>query len=118
MEFIKKSEGESHSFFDDAVTVKEYNFQDKTINDADINITGRYPLEGYAVNDESLALVSVESGAGSMIFLGSEARDIEAGDRMIIRPGEPYAITTLGNLTIRYVATPAWTASQARIVEE
>lgn len=116
MEYIRKSEGEPHSFFDNAVTVNEYNFQDNTINDAEINIAGRYPLEGYAVNDESLALVSVESGVGSIVILGSETRDIEAGDRMVIKPGEPYAISALGNLAIRYIATPAWTPSQARIV--
>ena len=118
MEYLQKSAGESHSFFDNAVTVNEYNFDDKTINDAEINITGRYPLSGYAVNDESLAFVSVESGVGSIMVIGSEARDIKAGDRIIIKPGEPYAITSMGNLAIRYIATPAWTASQARIVED
>jgi mannose-6-phosphate isomerase-like protein (cupin superfamily) len=117
MEYLQKSAGESHSFFDDAVIVNEYNFDNKTINDAEINITGRYPLSGYAVNDESLALVSVESGAGSITIIGSEARNIKAGDRMVIIPGEPYALTALGNLAIRYIATPAWTASQARVVE-
>ena len=117
MDHIKKAEAQTHSFFDGAVSVNEYNFQDTSLNDADIVITGRYPLEGYAINDVSTALVSVESGSGSIDIIGSDAQNLEVGDRLLIKAGDAYAFTAFGKLALRYIATPAWTADQARIVE-
>ena len=119
MNHLKRSAGQSHSYFDESVKVTEFNFQDNDfINDAEINIQGRYPLEGYAVNDISTALISVESGAGDIAIKGTEPRELAEGDRVIIKPGEPYAFTAIGTLAIRYIAVPAWLPSQSRIIKD
>lgn len=117
MEYIKQSEGESHDFFDGAVLVNEFNFQDESINDAVITIAGRYPVEGYAVNDKSLAMISIEAGTGTIDISGSAVLNLEPGDRVLVHPGDPYALEASDKLVIRYIAAPAWTSSQARIVE-
>jgi len=119
MNQMKKSEAESHSYFNEAVKVTEFNFLDEqSINDAEINIRGRYPLAGFAVNDISMVLISIESGAGTISIKESKPRELEVGDRLLIKPGEPYAFTANGELEIRYIATPAWSPEQSRIIEE
>lgn len=119
MKHIKKFEADSHSYFDESVDVTEFNFpKDSSINDAEISIQGRYPLAGYAVNDTSVALVSIESGSGYVTIKGSKPQELTAGDRLLIKPGEPYAFNSLGELVIRYIAVPAWLPSQSRIIKD
>jgi hypothetical protein len=119
MNYIKYSDAQAHDYYDGAVQVTEFNFSgNDMMNDAEITITGRYPTEGYAVNDISLALVSIESGSGIVAVKDSEPQKIETGDRILIKPGEPYFFKPTGKLAIRYIATPAWTVEQSRIIEE
>lgn len=96
----------------------EFNFpNDQSLNDAEIHIKGRYPLSGYAVNDISTALISVESGSGTITLQGPAAKQLKIGDRILIKPGEAYAFETPSELVIRYIAAPAWTPEQARVVD-
>jgi hypothetical protein len=119
MNHIKRADAQTHNYYDGAVQVAEFHFSDSDImNDAEITITGRYPAEGYAVNDISTALVSIESGSGIVTIKGSEPQKLEAGDRQLIKPGEPYFFMAMGELAIRYIATPAWTAEQSRVIPE
>lgn len=119
MKHMKHIDAQTHDYYDGAVRVTEFKFSDHDIiNDAQITITGRYPIAGYAVNDISTALVSVESGTGTITIKGSKPQKIEAGDRILITPGEPYSFKASSVLAIRYIATPAWTAEQSRVVEE
>lgn len=119
MNHLGRSEATSHSYYNDTVHVTEFDFQDDTaINDAEIILTARYPETGYAVNDISLALVSIESGEGSIVVRGFETQPLVPGDRVLIKPGEPYYFMTIEKLAIRYIATPAWTPKQARIIED
>lgn len=119
MDHIKHSDAQTHDYYDGSVRVTEFNFSgNDNMNDAEITITGRYPAEGYAVNDISTALVSVESGSGIVTIKDSDAQKVETGDRILIKSGEPYFFKAMGELAIRYIATPAWTAEQSRIIEE
>jgi hypothetical protein len=118
MDHIKHADAETHNYYDGAVQVTEFHFSgNDTINDAEITITGRYPTEGYTVNDISLALISVESGTGIFTIKNSTPQNIETGDRLLVKPGEPYSFETMGRLAIRYIATPAWTIKQSRNIE-
>ena len=118
MNHIKNAKAESHSYFGGSVKVIEFNFQDdRSINDAFICIEDRYPLSGYAVNDVSTALVSIESGSGIIEIMDSITTVLEAGDRLLIKPGEAYAFIESDKLAVRYIATPAWIAEQSRIIE-
>lgn len=115
---MKMSDAESHSYFDKSVNVTEFNFSDdKSINDAYISIGGRYPQSGHAVNNVSTALVSIESGSGSIEIDGNKVRVLDVGDRLLIKPGEAYAFIASEKLVIRYIAAPAWTSEQSRIVK-
>lgn len=117
-ERLKASDATIHEFYEGTVVVKEFNFEcDSILNDADITLTGRYPSAGYAVNDISTALISVEEGEGSVTIKDTAPIDLATGDRLIIKPGEPYFFSVIDKLAIRYIATPAWTPSQARIIE-
>lgn len=118
MKHLKPHESTAHEFYDGAVKVTEFNFKgDSTINDAAITLTGRYPDTGYAVNDVSTAMISVEEGEGSVTFKNTPSVPLFPGDRLLIKPGEPYYFSVLGRLAIRYIATPAWTPQQSRVVE-
>lgn len=118
MQHLKAHEGESHEFYNGTVKVNEFNFNDNSLlNDAFITLTGRYPENGYAVNDVSTALVSVEDGEGDITIKDKESKRINIGDRILIEPGEPYFFSVIGELAIRYIAAPAWTPEQSRIIE-
>jgi hypothetical protein len=118
MEHLPAADATYHAYNDRAIEVNEFNFKgSEAANDAEIVIAGRYPSEGYAVNDISTALVSVESGEGAITIKGEEPTDLRPGDRLLIHPGEPYCFTALGQLAIRYVAMPAWLAKQSRIIK-
>lgn len=118
MNYLQNSAAENHEYFDGAVEVREFNFSDTIINDAEITLTGRYPLEGYAVNDISTALITVESGQGEITINEQGTQSLKAGDRLLIKPGEPYFLRAMGSLVIRYIATPAWKPEQSRFVED
>ena len=118
MKQLKPHQTTSHEFNDGAVKVTEFNFHgDTTINDAEIVLTSRYPAADYAVNDISTALISVEEGEGGITIKDRPTVAFFPGDRLLIKPGEPYYFTVMGRLAIRYIATPAWTLEQARTVK-
>lgn len=118
MDYLQNSVAENHEYFDGAVKVREFNFSDNTINDAEITLTGRYPLEGYAVNDISTALITVESGQGEITIKEQGTQSLKTGDRLLIKSREPYFFHAMGSLVIRYIATPAWKPEQSKIVED
>jgi hypothetical protein len=119
MRHLKPHEATTHELNDGAIRVTEFNFSDdSTLNDAEIVLTGRYPVAGYTVNDISTAIISVEEGEGSLTIKGQPSAALFPGDRLLIKPGEPYYFIAMGRLAIRYIATPAWTLDQARTVQE
>jgi hypothetical protein len=118
MQHLKSHESATHEFNEGTVKVTEFNFKgDSILNDAEIVLTGRYPVEDYAVNDISTVMISVEEGEGSLTIKDTPSVALSSGDRLLIKPGEPYYFSVMGRLAIRYIATPAWTSSQARIVK-
>lgn len=118
MQHLKSQESTTHVSNDGTVTVKEFNFKgDATLNDAVIVLSGRYPITGYAVNDVSTALASVEEGTGGMTIKDGSTVTLSAGDRLLIKPGEPYYFDVIDKLVIRYTATPAWTPDRARTIQ-
>jgi hypothetical protein len=118
MKHLKPHESTTHEFNEGAVKVTEFNFKgDSTLNDAEIVLTGRYPVEDYAANDISTVMISVEEGEGSLTIKDTPSVTLSPGDRLLIKPGEPYYFSVMDRLAIRYIATPAWTPNQARTVK-
>lgn len=117
-EHLRTSDAITHQYYDGVVVVEEFHFtSDTTINDARIILTGRYPATDYAVNDTSTVLISVEDGEGFITIQDAAPLLLSVGDRLLVKPGEPYFFSVDDTLIIRYIATPAWTPAQARIVE-
>ncbi len=118
MNLIQYADATVHDYNDGAVHVTEFNFSSNDkMNDAEITISGRYPSKGYAVNDISHAIVSVESGSARFTIKDKQAQELRVGDRVFIDTGEPYCFEATDELAIRYVASPAWSAKQSRIID-
>lgn len=91
-------------------TVYEYAFGDSGINGAAGVVNGRYPEEGWVVNEKCKELVYVVSGEGSL-NVRSQNQQLSAGDSALIEPGEPYYFEGK-DLTIFMPCTPAWYPEQ------
>jgi mannose-6-phosphate isomerase-like protein (cupin superfamily) len=106
--------GEARRFENAAsCTAFEYDTGDAAINVARIEISGRYPAEGSAMNADVTELVYVERGEGTVSVEGTE-HALRAGDVISIQKGERAHWD--GSLTLVIACTPAWTPEQYRAV--
>jgi len=87
----------------------EYETGDLDINIARIEIVGRYPLEGFAVNTQVTELVYVESGRGQVCVDGI-VHAINKGDVLSIQKGEK--VSWNGTMTLVIACAPTWTPEQ------
>jgi mannose-6-phosphate isomerase-like protein (cupin superfamily) len=87
---------------------------DKDINIATIEITGRYPKEGCVVNNKCKELSYIIKGSGKIVVEDKEIF-LEKGDAILVEPKEKYYWD--GNMTLLVPCTPAWYPEQHKIVE-
>jgi mannose-6-phosphate isomerase-like protein (cupin superfamily) len=91
-------------------TVQEYEFKDeKDINAAIIEISGRYPDSGYVYNEICKEEVYVIDGSGK-VTTPETSIQVTKGDMILIHPNDRYYYD--GQLTIMAVCTPAWYPEQ------
>ena len=98
----------------DVCTAIEYPMEDKDINGAVIELTGRYPDKGRAVNLKCKELAYVIKGAGRAVVEDEEIK-LQEGDLILIEPGEKFFWE--GNMTMFMPCTPAWYPEQHKEVE-
>jgi mannose-6-phosphate isomerase class I len=92
----------------------EYDFKDENdFNIAGVELDGRYPEQGYALNTLSKELIYVKSGNGTLAA-GGQNIQLEPGDAALIQPNEKYYIE--GNLELIISSAPAWTPEQHKNV--
>lgn len=92
----------------------EYDFKDESdFNIAGIELNGRYPEKGYALNTISKELIYVKGGNGKLTS-GDQEIPLEIGDAALIQPNEKYYIEGMLELVIS--SAPAWHPSQHRNV--
>jgi quercetin dioxygenase-like cupin family protein len=96
-------------------TVGEYETDDKNINVALVTLTGRYPSNGWAVNEKCTLMAFVLSGKGRLILEG-QVIELSEKDVAVISSGERYAWE--GEMTILMPATPAWYLEQYKVIGE
>ena len=113
MKIIHKNQSQIHKN-DEACLAAEYPMADKDINGAVIELTGRYPDKGRAVNLRCKILSYVISGNGKVVVEGEEV-NLNQGDLILIEPGEKYFWQ--GNLKLFISSTPAWSPEQYKEVE-
>lgn len=91
--------------------------KNKDINCAVVEIKGRYPENGWALNEKCAELVYVLKGKGLVVIkndtleLGNNAN---VGDMFLIEHGEKYYWG--GNLTLIVSSSPAWYPEQHKIM--
>ena len=95
-------------------TAYEYDTEGEDINIARIEIHGRYPLEGNAVNETVKELVYVEAGEGSISVNGGKPFILNKGDVLCIDAGETFYWE--GSMILIISCTPAWTPEQYRLI--
>jgi mannose-6-phosphate isomerase-like protein (cupin superfamily) len=113
MKLIKKEETEKYTNSDTCIAT-EYPMNDKDINIAIIDITGRYPTKGRVVNNKCKELAFVFKGKGK-VFVEDKEVTLEQGDMILIEPGEKYYWD--GNFTLFVPCTPAWYPEQHEEVD-
>ena len=96
-------------------TVVEYPLDDKDINFSTGVISGRYPDEGYCVNEECKELIYVMEGNGTL-NKKDEKIEFSRGDIVLIDKGEVYYWDA--HCTIAMPCTPAWYPEQHKYVKE
>jgi len=92
----------------------EYPTEDKDINGAAIEISGRYPEKGRAVNRKCKELAFVIKGNGKVVIDGNEQL-IEEGDLISIEAGEKFFWD--GEMRLFMPCAPAWYPEQYEMVE-
>ncbi len=112
MKIVKKSEAKK---FDNskACTAFEYPLNDKDINGAIVEISGRYPEKGLAMNEKCKELAYVIEGSGKFVMAGKEILFSE-GDLLFIEPGEKYFWEAKAKLFMP--CSPAWYPEQHKII--
>jgi mannose-6-phosphate isomerase-like protein (cupin superfamily) len=102
--------GEAQKFENAAsCTAFEYDTHDTDINIARVEIRGRYPLSGSAMNTLVKELVYIEEGSGKVVINSVESA-IEKGDVILIEKGE--RVFWDGTMTLIIACAPAWSPQQ------
>ena len=113
MKIIHKNQTEKRKNGENCLAA-EYPMVDKDINGAVIEINGRHPDNGRAVNLKCKMLSYVISGKGKVVVEGEEI-NLDEGDAILIEPGEKYFWQ--GDLKLFISSTPAWSPEQYKEVE-
>lgn len=91
----------------------EYPMGDKDINGAVIELNGRYPDKGRAVNLKCKEMAYIIKGSGRLVVENKEEK-LNKGDLVLIEPGEKFFWE--GKLTMFMPCTPAWNHEQYKEV--
>lgn len=105
---------EANIFINGACKAFEYPLDDKDINAAVIQITGRYPEKGNAVNELCKELAYIMKGSGRLVVEDKEY-NLEEKDSILINAGERFFWE--GDMEIFMPCTPAWYPEQHKEVE-
>ena len=118
MEHISFSQRESHKHSNEC-TAHEYSSPTDALDAAVIDLNGRYPEDGFALNRECRALLYVVAKRGRVLSPESTGKDpieVSQGSQVYIAPGEAYALE--GHMQLLYVSTPKWSPDQAERITE
>lgn len=90
----------------------EYEFEgEKDINTAVIELTGRYPEVGSAMNTVCKEQIYIAEGSGT-ITTADGTIELRKGDMILIQPNDTYFFD--GTMTLLISSSPAWYPGQYR----
>jgi mannose-6-phosphate isomerase-like protein (cupin superfamily) len=113
MKIIRAKEAKKNKNSDRCIAA-EYPLEDKDINAAVVEVTGRYPEKGRVTNLKCKEILYITKGSGK-IFIEGEAVDFNEGDEILIEPGEKYYWDC--QATMVAACTPAWYPEQHKEVD-
>lgn len=113
MQYVKKPDSKISN--SPACTAIEYPLKSPDINCAIVELTGRYPETGVAMNTECKELAYVVNGSGRVIVDNKETALAE-GDMVLIDPGEKFYWD--GTMTLVVPCAPAWRIEQHKIIND
>ncbi len=113
MKFISKSEAKIFKN-SEVCTAIEYPLEDKDIDGAVIELKGRYPARGRAVNLECKEMAYIIEGSGKLVVEEKEIK-LNKEDLVLIEAGEKFFWD--GNMKIFMPCAPAWFPEQHKEVE-
>ncbi len=108
MKFVQKGSATEYKNAASCIA-HEYEMGTPDINIARVEVNGRYPEGGTAVNTEVTELVYVAAGSG-IVSCNSIPTLLSEGDAVSIAPGEH--IYWEGTLTLIVACSPAWHPDQ------
>ena len=95
-------------------TIWEFVMEEKAISGAITQIDGRYPEQGFAVNEICKEIAFVVSGSGQIVTQG-QAQPINVVDFIFVDKGESFAWEADGSLTLFMATTPKFDPKQHNI---
>ncbi len=107
MEFVKKEE--CVKYVKPSCVAYEYPMKNEELNIGVVEITNRYPDQGYAINHECTEIGYVLKGSGKLVTEHEEV-SLSVGDAALVPCGEKYYWE--GTMTLLLPATPAWHPGQ------
>jgi mannose-6-phosphate isomerase-like protein (cupin superfamily) len=113
MQVIKRNQAKDYS---NSTTCNgfEFNLGDKDLDGAVVQVSGRYPEAGRAVNELCKEIAYIVSGKGQIVIDG-KSFEIASDDLIVIDKGEQYYWD--GNFKLFVYCSPAWTAEQHKHIE-
>lgn len=112
---IHKSFLDAEKFEGPTNVTYEYNIEDKDINYCIVNINGRFPLQGYAINKVCKEMAHILQGSG-YIWVDGIRTELKEDDVVLIMPNEKYYWE--GNFRLGIPCAPAWYPEQHITVDE
>jgi mannose-6-phosphate isomerase-like protein (cupin superfamily) len=99
----------------DTCAAYEYPLNDKDLDTAVVEVIGKYPVDGSAVNTICKELAYVLKGSGKIFIEGKEYK-LEEGTEVLIEPNEKFSWE--GNFTLIISCTPAWYPKQHKLINQ
>lgn len=110
MNILNKTDAVRH---DNSVVCVAYEYDQPTdaVDAAAIELSGRYPETGWAINTKCTSLVHVISGRGHAYFANNKS-EMSEDSQVLIEKNEEYALE--GEMKLLFIASPKWTPEQAQ----
>lgn len=98
----------------DVCIVTEHHINDDLIDFAIVKVTGRYPVQGCAVNRQCKEIVYIQNGSGKVTVNNVEHK-LNEGDLVLIEANEKFFWE--GDLNLHISCRPAFTIEQHELID-
>ena len=90
-----------------------YSDENAAVDMSVIDIKGRYPESGWAVNEKVYEMTYVKKGTGSLTLKDAQVLALEEGSVVSVAPGNRFAWE--GNMTIVMACNPPFDSAQYKL---